>query len=145
MKFYVKVWVGLGISYLIIILFSDIFFIGKSPLLRVHPEQYFAKKIQSQVNGVLVALNVKRQGSSNSGITADDYRNFMSTAAAKGMQQVTTGTYAANINGEDVRIIKLGEKLMDSCPYMTPQGQKIIHVLKGKSCPPQSEVEGMFR
>lgn len=144
-KFQLKIWLSLGVSYLLIMSLSDVFFIGKSPVLRLHPEQYLAKKFQTQVDGVLISLNFKKPVNTQNSITAEDFKNFMSTAAAKGMQQVTTGTYAANINGEDVRIIKLGEKLMDNCTYSTPQGQKIIHVLKGKPCPSEADVADLLR
>ena len=75
-------------------------------------------------------------------VSSDKIREYLGSAAAKGMKQVTKGTYAATIDGKDVRIVKLNEIDMKEYTYTLRSGKQIkVRVPISENPPTQAEVE----
>lgn len=140
---YVKIGMGLLISYSIVVLFANTFFLGNSPLLRPHPEQYLAGKVNRQVNNLIAKLNFGLGKKAPSQITPSEFTQFMSTAAANSLEKVTTGTYAATINGKKAIIIKLEEIPTSSNSYVV-NGKQAVFKTSG-TAPSQAEVEKILK
>jgi hypothetical protein len=93
LKNYLKIGTGLLISFIIVYNFSGVLFLGNTPTLRPHPEQYIASKVQSQVE--ILASRINTGGNKNSITTEEDYNKFMSNVIKEGTKQIAPGTYAS--------------------------------------------------
>jgi hypothetical protein len=134
---YLKIGMALIASYVVVVYFSDVLFIGNSPLIRTHPEQYLAQKINTQTSSLLALFQNKTPS-----ITADDYRNFMSTATAETLKQIAPGTYAATINGNNVQIFKPSEVSSTETTYKLNNGiEQKVSYQAGSNPPTQAEIE----
>lgn len=139
---YSKIIGGLLFSYLIVNFFTSVFFIGNSPLLRPHPEQYLAEKVTGKIATYLAQLNIGKTNEKATLISIDKYKEYISSSAAKGMKQVATGTYAADIQGQNVQIIKVNEIPTKVYSYTLKDGRQIQVSVPVDSTPPtQAEVE----
>lgn len=135
-----KVLLGIVASYIIVATMSQVFFIGDSPLLRSHPEQYIALKVNNKMSTLIAGLGFGKKPS----ITADDYKQFMNTAAANSLQQVAPATYAADIKGQRVEIFKAGEAPIEEYSFLI--NGKLIQIRTDANKPKlsQQEVEKMM-
>lgn len=141
-QFIFKISSSLLISYLLVSFFSEILFVGNTPTLRQNPNQYLAQKLEKTI--VQFGLN-----SSNSAlqqtkplISVDKYKEIISTTTANELRQVATGTYAANIDGKQVEIIKLNEIPMKEYTYTLKSGKQIkVRVPLSDTPPSQEEIE----
>lgn len=140
---YAKIGVGLLISYTVVTLFTNVFFLGNTPALRPHPDQYLARKLNSQVGKLIAGLNFGSGKKAPETITPNEFTQFMSTAAANSLEKVTTGTYAATINGKKAIIIK-GEEIPTNANAYLIGGKQVVFKTDG-SPPSQSEVEKMMK
>jgi len=133
---YIKIGIALTVSYVVVILFGNIFFIGNSPALRPRPDQYLALKINTKVGSLIASFQ-----KNTSTITGEQYRQFMSSTAAKGMRQIAPGTYAATIHGSNVQIVNMGEIPMREYTYTSGNGtvQK-IRVGVNQPTPSQADI-----
>lgn len=142
---YLKVGGCLVGSYLIVLILTEIFFVGNSPLMRAKPMQYAGKRIQQQYNQLLALFSIETDEVPTEQVTPEEFKEFISKANTSNMQSVAPGSYVANIKGEDVHYIKLNEVPSNKLTYQTSKGPIEIKVLKGCKPPTLEEVEEMIK
>ena len=136
---YLKIVSGLVISYSIVLLFSNLFFIGDSPSLRPHLDQYLASKINTKVSSLIAALNFGGGQKASEQISPSEFTQFMSTTAAHSLEKVSPGTYAATVKGKKVIIIKSEEIATNKSTYLIG-GKQVIFKTDGGPLS-QAEIE----
>lgn len=142
LKFISKISFSLLISYLLVIFFSEVFFVENAPTLRQNPNQYIAQKLEESASRFQLNNNNTVIQQTKPLISVDKYKEFISTTAANELRQVATGTYAADIDGKQVEIIKLNEIPMREYTYTLKSGKQIkVRVPLSESPPSQEEIE----
>lgn len=136
-KNYFKIGVGLALSYIVVYFFSGVVFLGNSPTLRPHPDQYLAHSVKKQTSILLAKFS---RGGKDASKQIENYKQFTSIVAAEGTKQIAPGTYAAEVDGENMILI-------DTKNNMEKQtvGGRPVYVQTGRRTPTVKELDATLK